>query len=243
MGLSGVKVCRLPPVRHPVSVLFSKKPGQTLALVGPTGAGKSTITKLLGRFYIPSSGSIKIDGINIESVTQQSLRDQMGIVLQETFLFSDTVKENIRYGKLNATRDEIIDAAKKVGAHKFITLLPNGYDTHVGEMGANLSVGQKQLISFARALLRDPKILILDEATSSIDPYTEIVIKRSLSTLLHKRTSIVIAHRLSTVRQADIILVIDKGQIVEQGTHTELLKLGKLYNHLYQMQFKDVQLK
>lgn len=226
------------PVLYNIS--FQVKPGKTLALVGPTGAGKSTIIKLLSRFYEPQSGTIKVDSDNIRKVRQKALRKQMGIVLQETFLFSDSVKENIRYGKLDATEEEIINAAKKVGAHEFITSLPNGYDTHVGEMGANLSVGQKQLIAFARALLRNPPIIILDEATSSIDPYTELIIKKSLSKMLRKRTSIVIAHRLSTVRRADEILVIDKGRIVEKGNHYELIKNGKFYRHLYEMQFKDI---
>ncbi|RLI36553.1 ABC transporter ATP-binding protein [Candidatus Bathyarchaeota archaeon] len=228
--------------KHPVihNVSFKVKPGETIALVGPTGSGKSTIIKLLSRFYEPQSGVIKIDGYDIRYVTQSSLRRQMGIVLQENFLFNDTIMENIRYGKIGATDEEVIRAAKIVGAHEFIMSLPQGYNTKVGERGSNLSVGQRQLVALARALLRDPPILILDEATSSIDPYTELLIKRALNILLKDRTSIVIAHRLSTVRNADRILVIDDGRIVEEGTHRELImKEGGLYRHLYEMQFRE----
>ena len=228
--------------KHPVihNVSFKVKPGETIALVGPTGAGKSTIIKLLSRFYEPQSGVIKIDGYDVRYVTQSSLRRQMGIVLQENFLFNDAVMENIRYGKIDATDEEVIRAAKMVGAHEFIMSLPQGYNTKVGERGSNLSVGQRQLVALARALLRDPPILILDEATSSIDPYTELLIKRALNILLKDRTSIVIAHRLSTVRNADRILVIDDGRIVEEGTHRELImKKDGLYRHLYEMQFRE----
>ena len=227
--------------QHPVlrNVSFRIKPKETVALVGPTGAGKSTIIKLLSRFYEPQSGSIKIDGYDIRRVKQKSLRSQMGIVLQESFLFTGTIMENIRYGKLDATDEEVVNAAKIVGAHEFISKLPEGYNTKIGERGAGLSVGQKQLVSFARALLRDPAILILDEATSSIDPYTDLLIRRAMKKLFKDRTSIVIAHRLSTVREADRIFVIDNGRIVEEGSHEELIKKGGLYKHLYEMQFKE----
>jgi len=225
------------PVLHNIS--FHVKPKETIALVGPTGAGKSTIIKLLSRFYDPQSGSIKIDGYDIRHVTQKSLRSQMGIVLQDTFLFNGTIMENIRYGKLEASEEDVINAAKIVGAHEFITKLPDGYNTKLGERGTGLSVGQKQLISFSRALLRDPAILILDEATSSIDPYTDLLIRRAMKTLLKNRTSIIIAHRLSTVRNADRILVIDNGRIIEEGNHQELIGKGGLYSHLYEMQFKE----
>lgn len=225
------------PVIHNIN--FHIKPKENIALVGPTGAGKSTIVKLLSRFYDPQSGTIKIDEYDIRHVTQKSLREQMGIVLQETFLFKGTIMENIRYGKLEATDEEVMNAAKIVGAHEFITQLPNSYNTKLGERGSGLSVGQKQLISFARALLRDPAILILDEATSSIDPYTEFLIKKAMRILLEDRTSIIIAHRLSTVVNADRILVIDHGRIVEEGSHRELIQKGGLYSHLYEMQFKE----
>lgn len=225
------------PVLHNIS--FHAKPGETVALVGPTGAGKSTIIKLLSRFYEPQSGKIRVNDRNIKKVTMDSLHKQMGVVLQETFLFSGTVMENIRYGKLDATDEEVINAAKMVGAHEFITHLPEGYNTEVGERGSGLSVGQRQLVAFARALLGKPPILILDEATSSIDPYTELIIKNALAVLLKDRTSIVIAHRLSTVRNADRILVIDDGKIVEEGSHGELMEKGGLYRRLYEMQFKE----
>ena len=225
------------PVLHNVS--FHVKPKETIALVGPTGAGKSTIIKLLCRFYDPQSGRILIDGYDVKKVKLKSLRRQMGIVLQETFLFSGTIIDNIRYGKPEATDEEVIAAAKLVGAHEFIENLPDGYYTKIGEGGVGLSVGQKQLVSFARALLRDPAILILDEATSSIDPYTDLLIRKAMKTLLKDRTSIIIAHRLSTVRDVDRILVIDDGRIVEEGSHEELIKKGGLYSYLYKMQFKE----
>ena len=215
------------------------KENERLAIVGYTGAGKSTFIKLLSRFYDPTRGEIKIDGINLKKIEIKSLRTLMGIVLQENFLFSGTVKENIQYGKLNATDHEIIEAAKKVNAHEFIINLENGYDTIVGERGNKLSEGQRQLIAFARALISNPPILILDEATSSIDPYSELLIQQALETLLKGRTSISIAHRLSTVINSDRIIVLDKGRIIEQGTHEELVKKDGLYNHLYKMQFKD----
>ncbi len=219
---------------------FGVESGRTLAIVGPTGAGKSTIVRLLSRFYEPQSGTITIDGHDVRNVTLKSLHNQMGVVLQEPFLFSGTIMENIRYGKLDATSEEIKNIAKLVGAHEFITSLSDGYETEVGERGMRLSVGQRQLISFARALLRDPPILILDEATSSLDPYTELKIKKGLSVLLKDRTSLVIAHRLSTVRNADNIIVVNDGKIVEEGNHKKLMRRKGLYHRLYNKQFKDI---
>ena len=225
------------PVLQDVS--FSVKAGQTIALVGPTGAGKTTIINLLSRQYDVRSGNILIDGRDIRGVTMKSLRSQMGVVLQDPFLFPGSVKENIRYGRLDATDQEVEAAAKAVGAHEFITETPEGYDTDVREGGTKLSAGQKQLVSFARALLADPRILILDEATSSVDTRTEMLIQEALRKLLKGRTSFVIAHRLSTVSEADRILVIEGGRLVESGTHEELLAGGGLYKRLYDMQFRD----
>jgi ATP-binding cassette subfamily B multidrug efflux pump len=222
------------------NINFSVEPRKTLAIVGPTGAGKSTIVRLLSRFYEPQSGTTTVDGYDVKNVTLKSLRNQMGVVLQEPFLFSGSIMENIRYGKLDATDEEVQNIAKLVGAHGFITSFPDGYKTEVGERGMRLSVGQRQLISFARAFLRDPPILILDEATSSLDPYTELKIKRGLSVLLKNRTSLVIAHRLSTIRNADNIIVINDGEIVEEGNHRKLMKKKRLYRRLYDKQFKDI---
>lgn len=213
--------------------------GQTVALVGETGAGKTTIVKLLTRFHDPTSGAVRIDGIDLRSVTQQSLRKQMGMVLQDPFLFNGSVKENILFGRLDAREDEVIAAANAVGAHDFIVRLKNGYNTSVEEGGATLSVGQRQLISFARALLANPRILILDEATSSVDTQTEQIIQRALTTLLKGRTSFVIAHRLSTITSADKIVVIHDGKIVEQGTHSELLVNQGMYYELYRTGFQE----
>lgn len=213
------------------------KAGTTIALVGPTGAGKTTVINLLSRFYDVSSGGVYIDGIDVREVTLSSLRKQMGVMLQDTFLFSGTVLDNIRYGKLDATDEEVISAAKAVSAHEFIMELPQGYNTEVNERGTRLSVGQRQLISFARALLADPKILILDEATSSIDTKTEIALQKGLETLLKGRTSFIIAHRLSTIKNADKILYIKDGIITEEGSHEELMAKGGDYNHLYNSQF------
>lgn len=212
---------------------------ERLALVGYTGAGKSTFIKLLSRFYDPTKGEIKIDGINVKNLKIKSFRDKLGIVLQENFLFSGSIKENIKYGKLDATDEEIIEAAKKVRAHEFIMALEKRYETIVGERGSRLSEGQKQLIAFARTLIADPPILILDEATSSIDPYSEYLIQQALETLLKGRTSISIAHRLSTIINSDRIIVLDQGRIIEQGSHQQLVENDGFYNHLYQMQFKD----
>ncbi len=207
--------------------------GKTVALVGETGAGKSTMIKLIARFHDPTEGRLLIDGFDLRQVTQPSLRSQMGIVLQDPFLFNGSVAENIRFGRLDASDEQIQAAARAVGADDFIQRLSSGYDSPVEEGGAVLSVGQRQLLSFARALLADPRILILDEATSSVDTQTERLIQKGLSLLLHGRTSFVIAHRLSTVVNADIILVVEDGRIVEEGNHSELLALGGTYFHLY----------
>jgi ATP-binding cassette subfamily B protein/subfamily B ATP-binding cassette protein MsbA len=213
--------------------------GQTVALVGETGAGKSTLVKLLSRFYDVTEGAVVIDGYDVRRVTQNSLRRQMGIVLQDPFLFSGTVAENIRYGSLDAPDSAVEDAARAVGAHEFIMALDDGYDTKVGEGGAILSGGQRQLISFARALLADPRILILDEATSSVDTQTERVIQAALQRLLRGRTAFVIAHRLSTITRASQIVVMDHGRIVETGTHAELLEKHGRYFELYTMAFAE----
>ncbi len=217
------------------------KPGQRIALVGETGAGKSTIIRLLARFFDIKDGSLKIDGHDIREVTRASLRSQLGIVLQDTFLFGGTIADNIRYGRLDATDEEIIDAAKAVGADSFISKLPEGYQTEVGENGLNLSVGQRQIISFARALLADPRILILDEATSSVDTTTEKQIQQAIDYLMVGRTSFVIAHRLSTIVTADKIVVLDNGRIVEIGTHQQLLAQKGRYFNLYTMQWAQAE--
>lgn len=214
------------------------KPNTTVALVGPTGVGKTTMINLLYRFYDPQKGAVRVDGYDIREVKLDSLRKQMAVVLQENFLFSGTVIDNIRYGNLQATDDEIIEVAQTVGAHEFIEKLPEKYYTEVRERGGRLSVGQRQLISLARALLADPRILIMDEATSSIDAYTELIIQQALERVFENRTSIIIAHRLSTVRSADMIVVLSEGRIAEKGNHDELIKKGGLYKQLYEMQFK-----
>ena len=207
--------------------------GTTVALVGHTGAGKSTIAKLIARFYEPTSGRITIDGADLNDVSQESLRRQLGIVPQEGFLFAGTVAENIAFGKPDAKPEEIVRAAQTVGAHEFILRLEDGYETQLGERGSRLSLGQRQLVAFARALLADPRILILDEATSSVDIGTERTIEQALRTLLADRTSFVIAHRLSTIRDADLIVVLEHGQVIEQGSHDELLARQGLYTSLY----------
>ena len=220
------------------NVSFKVNAGETIALVGPTGAGKTTIINLLSRFYDVTKGEVIIDNNNIRNVTLSSLREQMGVMLQDTFIFSGTILENIRYGNLSATEEEIINASKAVRAHEFIINLKDGYNTQVNERGSRLSVGQRQLISFARALLADPKILILDEATSSIDTKTEKALQEGLDRLLKGRTSFVIAHRLSTIKNADRIMVINDGRIVEQGTHDELINNHGEYYNLYMAQYE-----
>lgn len=223
------------PVLNNVS--FHVKSGETIALVGPTGAGKTTIVNLMSRFYDIQSGDIFVDGYNIKDVSIESLRQQMGVMTQDNFLFSGTIKDNIRYGKLDATDDEIIDAAKAVNAHDFIMKLEKGYDTALKERGNGLSIGQKQLLAFARTMVSMPKILILDEATSSIDTHTELLVQQGIENLLKGRTSFVIAHRLSTIEKADRIFVIDDGGIKEQGNSKELLAQKGLYYKLYMAQF------
>jgi ATP-binding cassette subfamily B protein len=207
--------------------------GTTVALVGHTGAGKSTIAKLLARFYDPTEGRITMDGVDLRAVTQESLRRQLGIVPQEGFLFAGTLAENVAFGRRDATREEIEAAITAVGADEFVERLEDGYDTQLGERGSRLSLGQRQLVAFARALLADPRVLILDEATSSVDIGTERKIEQALRRLLHGRTAFIIAHRLSTIRDADLIVVLEHGQIVEQGTHDELLARRGLYLSLY----------
>ena len=218
-------------------VSFSAAPGQMIAFVGPSGAGKSTIANLIPRFYEVSAGAIRIDGYDVRDVTMESLRGQIGIVPQETMLFSATVRENIRYGRLDATEEEILQAAKDANAHEFIMALPEGYETKIGERGLNLSGGQRQRIAIARAILKDPRILILDEATSALDTESEKVVQAALDRLMIGRTSFVIAHRLSTVFNADQIYVIEGGRIHEHGTHEALLAAGGLYSNLYHIQF------
>lgn len=218
-------------------VSFHVKAGETYAIVGPTGAGKTTIINLISRFYNLDSGQILIDGIDIRTVTIASLRKQMGVMLQDSFIFSGTIMDNIRYGNRDATDEEVIRAAKTVCAHSFIMQMENGYQTEVNERGSRLSQGQRQLISFARALLADPKILILDEATSSIDTETEIVLQKGLAELLKGRTSFIIAHRLSTIQAADCILYVDQGRIVEMGNHMQLLRQKGEYYQLYMAQY------
>jgi ATP-binding cassette subfamily B protein len=225
----------VPVLKH---VSLHADPGQTIALVGPTGAGKTTIVNLLTRFYDIDSGSIRIDGIDIRQVRKDDLRRQLGIVLQDTYLFADTVMENIRYGRLDATDEEVIAAAKLANAHVFIHRLPQGYQTPLSERGSNLSLGQRQLLAIARAVLADPGILVLDEATSSVDTRTEKQIQEAMLRLMEGRTSFVIAHRLSTIREADKILVINDGEIIERGTHEQLLAARGFYQHLYVSQFK-----
>jgi ATP-binding cassette subfamily B protein/subfamily B ATP-binding cassette protein MsbA len=246
----------LPPIRGEVAfehVSFAYGPGeptlsdihlrvpagQTVALVGETGAGKSTLVKLISRFYDVDSGAVRIDGHDVRQVTQHSLRRQMGVVLQDPFLFSGSVADNIRYGAIDAPQAAVEAAARAVGAHDFILALENGYDTRVGEGGAILSGGQRQLISFARALLADPRILILDEATSSVDTQTERLIQSALQRLLQGRTAFIIAHRLSTISRADLIVVLDAGCIVETGTHAGLLEQRGRYFELYTLGFAD----
>src|SRR6266568_3130825 len=224
------------PVLHNLNLHI--KAGQTVALVGTTGAGQSTIASLLARFYDVEHGAVLIDGYDIRNVTQRSLRSQFGVVLQDPFLFTGTIADNIRYGRLDASNTEVEEAARAVGVHDLIMQLPDGYKTLIRERGRNLSVGQRQLISFARALLADPRILILDEATANIDTFTELLVQQGLRRLLHGRTALIIAHRLSTIKGADSIVVLQGGRIVEQGTHAELLQRNGVYAALYAMGFR-----
>ncbi|MBR4958383.1 MAG: ATP-binding cassette domain-containing protein, partial [Phascolarctobacterium sp.] len=221
------------------NVSFSATPGQVVALVGPSGAGKSTVASLLPRFYDVTGGSIVIDGLDIRDVTMESLREQVGIVPQETMLFNGSVYDNILYGRLDATEEEVMAASKAANAHNFITELPNGYDTQLGDRGVNISGGQRQRIAIARAILKNPQILILDEATSALDTESERVVQEALDRLMVGRTSFVIAHRLSTIKNADKILVMEKGKIVEEGNHDELMAKDGLYAHLYQIQYRN----
>ena len=214
------------------------EPNTTIALVGPTGVGKTTMINLLYRFYDPRKGAVKVDGYDLRDIKLSSLRRQLAVVLQDNFLFSGSIMENIRYGNLEASDEEIIEVAQTVGAHDFIMKLPEGYETDVRERGGRLSVGQRQLISLARALMADPRILIMDEATSSIDAYTELIIQKALERVFRNRTSIIIAHRLSTVRNSDMIVVLQEGGIAEKGSHDELMEMDGLYKQLYEMQFK-----
>ena len=217
------------------------KPGQKVAIVGPTGAGKTTIVKLLMRFYDVGSGAILVDGHNIKDFNRRELRDAFGMVLQDTWLYKDTIMENIRYGRLDATDEEVIAAAKAAHAHHFIETLPGGYQMELNEDASNVSQGQKQLLTIARAILADNPILILDEATSSVDTRTEIQIQNAMDNLMKGRTSVVIDHRLSTIKDADVILVMKDGDIVEQGNHEELLAKGGFYADLYNSQFDEAE--
>lgn len=218
-------------------VNFFIKPGETIALVGPTGAGKTTVVNLISRFYEATRGRVLVDGRDIRSVTLNSLRSQMGVMTQDNFLFSGTIRYNLTYGRLEATEEEMIRAAKAVGAHDFIMKLEHGYDTEISERGARLSIGQRQLLAFARTMLSKPAILILDEATSSIDTHTELLVQKGIEALLKGRTAFVIAHRLSTIRKADRIFVIDQGNIMEEGSHQELMEKQGAYYRLHQSQF------
>jgi ATP-binding cassette subfamily B multidrug efflux pump len=227
------------PVLHQVNLTV--EPGQTVALVGPTGAGKTSIANLIARFYDVDEGGVLIDGLDVREVGQRSLRRQMGLVPQDPFLFSGTIADNIRFGRMDAPESEVVQAARMANAHDFIAALPEGYQTEVLEGGVNLSIGQRQLICIARAILADPRVLILDEATSSVDVITEVLIQKALLQLLAGRTAIVIAHRLSTIRHADLICVVHDGRIVERGNHEDLMARGGLYRDLYERQFADGQ--
>jgi ATP-binding cassette, subfamily B, multidrug efflux pump len=217
------------------------KPGESIAFVGQTGAGKSTMTSLLARLYEVTGGDIEVDGHDIRKVTHKSLAGQMGVVLQDPYLFSGTIRDNIRFGRLDATDEEIEAAAAAVGAHEFISRLENGYDTELHERGQNISVGQRQLLSFARAVVSNPRILVLDEATANVDTQTEVIIQQALKRILHGRTSFVIAHRLSTIRDADRVIVLDRGRVVETGNHDELLALDGIYAKFYKMAYQAQQ--
>ncbi|MEM2050454.1 MAG: ATP-binding cassette domain-containing protein [Thermoproteota archaeon] len=224
----------LPVVRN---ISFTLTKGRKLAIVGPTGAGKSTIINLLARFYDPNEGRILVNGHDLRRIPISSWRAKLSIVLQDSFLFPMSVKENIRFGKPDASDEDVMAAAKAIGAHEFIVKLPDGYDYMIQEGSSNISIGQRQMISFARTLLANPELLVLDEATSSVDPYTELIIQRALRKLLKGRMAIIIAHRLSTIRLCDEIIVINNGVIVEKGTHEELMQKGGLYSSFYRLQF------
>jgi len=227
---------KLPVVRN---ISFTLTQGKKLAIVGPTGAGKSTIINLLARFYDPDEGRILVNGHDLRKIPVSSWRARLSIVLQDSFLFPMSVKENIRFGRPGASDEEVVAAAKAIGAHEFIIKLPDGYDYMIQEGSSNISIGQRQMISFARTLLANPEILVLDEATSSVDPYTELVIQRALKRLLKGRMAIIIAHRLSTIRLCDEILVVNNGVIVEKGAHEELMQKGGLYSSFYRLQFVE----
>lgn len=229
-----------PDVKVLDDVNFDIKPGETIALVGPTGAGKTTIVSLISRFYNATEGRVLVDGMDLKDVTLASLRHRMGVMTQDNFLFSGTIRENIKYGRRDATDEEMVAAAKAVHAHQFIMQLEKGYDTEISERGARLSIGQRQLLAFARTMVSNPAILVLDEATSSIDTHTEILVQQGIESLLEGRTSFVIAHRLSTIKNADRIFVIDEGGIKEAGTHDELMKAKGGYYELYEAQFEGV---
>lgn len=229
-----------PDVKVLDDVNFDIRPGETIALVGPTGAGKTTIVSLISRFYNATEGRVLVDGMDIKDVTLTSLRHRMGVMTQDNFLFSGTIRENIKYGRRDATDEEMVAAAKAVHAHQFIMQLEKGYDTEISERGARLSIGQRQLLAFARTMVSNPAILVLDEATSSIDTHTEILVQQGIESLLKGRTSFVIAHRLSTIKNADRIFVIDEGGIKEAGTHEELMKAKGEYFELYEAQFEGV---
>ncbi|MCQ3915333.1 MAG: ATP-binding cassette domain-containing protein [Mycoplasmoidaceae bacterium] len=220
---------------------FVAKPGQTVAIVGPTGAGKTTITNLVTKFYDPDSGKLLFDDVPVEKISRKYLRQNIAVILQDSFLFAESVKANLRYGRLDATDKEIVAAAKQAHLHDFIMQLPHGYDTVLHDNGSDLSAGQRQLLTIARAFLAKPKIVILDEATSSIDTKTELLIGKAMDKLMEGKTCFVVAHRLSTIANADQILVLDKGRIVERGTHKELLKKHGFYFKLYDAQFKKGQ--
>jgi len=221
------------------NISFKVEPGETVALVGPTGSGKTSITSLTHRFYDVWEGEVFVGGKNVKDVTQSSLSQQVGMVLQEPFLFTGTVIENIRYVNVDCPLSEVVEAAKAVGAHDFICQLPDGYDSMLEQRGGNISLGQRQLLSFARAIVANTKILILDEATASVDSYTEMLIQDALSKLLKGRTGMVIAHRLATIRSADRIIVLQDGKIIETGTHDELVTTNGLYSHMYSLNYSS----